>query len=151
VGELVSFSKNKWLYRASIALGAVLVLLVVFGAGFLVGRWSAPPFGPFSPFPRGESFRSGHGAIGTIQEIKGQTITIQTRDGKIQTILVSGETRFDRDFQKISFGDLKINDQIFVIGSPNAEGQINARVIGIANQPARPPHFRDFPSPDGSK
>ncbi len=144
--------QNKWLRRGLIATGAALAIMCVFGAGFVAGRWNASPVGgPFAPPVRGLFFLRGHGAIGVIQEINDQTITLQTRDGKTQTILIDNNTRFDKNFRKISLGDLQVGDQILVIGSPSADGQINARLVGVMDPSSRPFPWRNFPPPGGSK
>ncbi len=133
--------QNTWLRRGLIAAGAALAILCVFGAGFVAGRWNASSLGgPFSHPVRGLFFRGAHGAIGTIQAINDQTVTLQTRDGKTQMISLDNKTRFDKNFQKISLGDLKVGDEILVIGSPGADGQINARLVGVID-----PSSRSFP------
>lgn len=142
--------QNTWLRRGLIATGAALAILCIFGAGFVAGRWNALPLrGPFSPPVRGLFFRGAHGAIGTIQAINDQIVTIQTRDGKTQMILMDNNTRFDKNFQKITLSDLKVGDQILVIGSPSADGQINARLVSVIDPSSRPFPWRNFPPSGG--
>ncbi len=145
-----SFFTNKWLRFSLIGLSGLAVLVLVFGAGFAVGRWNASPFGFFgvsTRAPREFTIRTGHGAIGMIQAIEGQRITIQSRDGKLATILVNNDTKFDKNLEKILFTDLKPNDQIIVIGSPNEDGEINARLIGLVDPSTFRFPFRTMPLP----
>ena len=138
-----SAKKMGWLKNVLVALGVALAIVLVFGAGFVVGRQSASPFRAFPNSAQARN-RSGHGAIGTIQSIEGQKITIQIRDGKTQVILVDENTRLEKKFQKASLADFKVNDQVVAIGSPNAEGEIHARLVGIVDPSFRPPR----PSPN---
>jgi hypothetical protein len=146
----VSNSANqvRWLKSVLVALGIGLAIVFVFGAGFVVGRQSASPFRPFQNSSRAEN-HSGHGAIGTIQSIDGQRMTIQTRDGKTRVILVDETTRLEKKFQKAALTDFKINDQVIAIGSPNANGEIQARLVGIVDSSFRLP--RPSPGSNDSK
>lgn len=151
IGRFESLFASKWLRYGLVAISGLIVLILVFGAGFAAGRWSASPFGQFVRTSRDVTSRSGHGAIGMVQTIDGQKITIQSRDGKLETILVSDDTKFDKNFQKISFSDLKVNDQIVVIGSPNEDGEINARLIGLVDPSTFRLPVRNFPGPTRTK
>ncbi len=154
IARFRSFFANKWLRRGLLALSGLFVLTLVFGAGFAAGRWSTSPFsaaGPIFRVTRSIASKSGHGAIGMIQSIDGQKITIQTRDGKLETILVNDDTRFDKNFEKISFSDIKVSDQIVVIGSPNEEGEIKAKLIGLVDPSTFRFPGRNIPFPTKSK
>lgn len=154
IARFTTYFASKWPRISLIALCGLIAVAVVFGAGFIAGRWSASPFGLFGVFtraPREFTVRTGHGAIGTIQSIEGQRITIQSRDGKLATILVSSETRFDKNFEKIPFSDLKMNDQIVVIGSPNDSDEIKARLIGLVDPSKFRFPVRTVPAPGKSK
>jgi hypothetical protein len=140
---LNSAKKVSRLKSVLVALGAALAIVLVFGVGFFVGRQSTFPLRAFPNSAQARN-RSGHGAIGTIQSIDGQRITIQTRDGKIQVVRMDENTRLEKKFQKASLADFKINDQVVAIGSPNAEGEIQARLVGIVDPSFRPPR----PSPN---
>lgn len=138
MSELGSAKQKSWLKNILVALGVALAMVLVFGAGFYVGRQSQFPLRA-SGNPAQAINRGGHGAIGTIQSIDGQRITIQTRDGKTQVVVVDSETRLEKQFQKASLIDFKIDDQVVAIGSPNAEGEIKARLVGIVDSAFRLP------------
>ena len=134
-----------WLKTILVALGILCAFVVVFGAGFWLGRTSETSFSSVAPYARNPT-RSGHGATGIIQEISDQKIVLRTRDGATQVILVNGETRFDKGFKQVSQSDLKVNDRIIVLGSPNAQGEIVARLVGLVDSDSpRLPH--GLPSP----
>jgi len=101
VSESSRIKKVNWLKTGLLALGILTTIIVVFGAGFWIGRSSVSPFGFFSPVVRSQA-RNHHGATGVIQDISDQRITLRTRDGKTQVILVNAETRFDKGFKQIA-------------------------------------------------
>ncbi|MBI5652515.1 MAG: hypothetical protein HZC40_19015 [Chloroflexi bacterium] len=130
--------KNIWARRGLLILGTGLILFLVFGAGFFVGRWSAQPegraiFSRLSP--------SGHSAIGMIQAIDGQTITLAPREGATQIVLITTDTLIERapKRKKIALADLQVGDRVAVIGAPNAQGQLVARIVSHLVQPTRVP------------
>lgn len=133
---------SQWQRYALLALLGACVLGTVFGAGFFVGRWSArrdlsgaSPLRRFIPVGR-------HGAIGTVVQIEGTTITIQSRDGATQSILTDSQTRIERGATKtvkLTLDDLKVRDQIIVVGTPNAQGQIKANLIRVLPMPVLTP------------
>ena len=130
--------KNIWVRRGLLILGTLLILLFVFSAGFFVGRWSAQPdgrtiFARLSP--------GGYSAIVMIQTIDAQTITLAMRDGTTQTVLITTDTLIERapKRKKIALSDLQPGDRIAVIGAPNAQDQIVARIVSHLVQPTRTP------------
>jgi hypothetical protein len=125
---------------AFFAFVGMLVLGTVFGAGFFVGRWSAR--GQLAPLVQRLIFPTGHGAVGKIKQIETATITLQTRDGAMQTILTDSQTRVERGgpkTTKLNLRDLRVGDQIIITGVPNAQGQIKAKLIRVLNPPALTP------------
>jgi hypothetical protein len=123
---------NKWLHYGCLALVGVVLLGTVLGAGFYVGRRSARSNA--TPVGRRITLPGGHGAVGKIQLIEGTTITLQTRDGAMQIILTDNQTRIERGLTKttkLTLRDLKIGDQIIVVGTSNAQGQITAKLIRV--------------------
>lgn len=127
-------------------IGAVAVLLLVFKAGTLVGfkkaefsyrmgeKYYRSFAGPREGFPenmRGRDFPTGHGTLGEIIKISSSTLVIKDIDGTEKEILISDKTSFRSFREEIRIGDLKLNDRIAVIGSPNEAGQIEAGLIRI--------------------
>jgi hypothetical protein len=131
---------NKWLRVLLIAIGALLVLCICLGAGIFAVRLNNRGVGrPVGLFRRTFSLNSRHGAIGTIQGFDNQTITLILRDGTTQTVLVNNETRIEENRKRITITDVKANDQITVIGSPDSQGQIVARWIHVVRAPSPTP------------
>lgn len=134
---------SHWRRYALFTLIGVCVLGTVFGAGFFVGRWSGRAnLSTTSPLGKAIIPSSGHGAIGRITQIEGTTLTLLSRDGATQTILIENKTRIERGVtrtQKLTLRDLKVGDQIIVVGTPNAQRQIRANLIRVLIAPALTP------------
>lgn len=151
----------KWII---IGLAGVGVIVLIFGAGIFVGgmkarfsyRWAenyhknfAGPREGFmnnlGDFPVGD-FIEAHGSFGKIIKIDGKIIIIQGRENIEKTILIKDDTVVKGIRGDIKPTDLKVDDFITVIGSPNDSGQIEAKLIRILPPPpmsAMPP-FNKF-------
>lgn len=136
----------KWVI---IGLAGFVILILVFGAGMKVGtlkarysyRWAenysknfaGPRNGFFSDwrnFPRGE-FINAHGIFGSIIKIDGNTIITKGRDDVEKTVLVSENTVIQKGRETVKLSDLKADEGIVIIGSPNDQGQIEAKLIRV--------------------
>ena len=141
-------------------IGIIIVLLVTFKAGEFIGfnraefsyRWGENYYrsvaGPKQGIPekiRGQDFLMGHGILGSIIKISSSTLTIKDQDGTEKEILISDKTAVRSFRNEISASDLKIDDQVTIIGSPNNAGQIEAKLIRIL--PPMPPVEPDQENP----
>lgn len=147
-----------------IGLAGFAALLLVFGAGVKVGalkarysyRWAenyhknfaGPRGGFFSDwrnFPQGE-FINAHGVFGSIIQINGDMIIAKDKNNTEKTVLVSDKTIIQRGRETVKLSDLKTDENIVVIGSPNENGQIEAKVIRIfpENRPELPKPSRKW-------
>jgi hypothetical protein len=124
---------NKWVRIILIGVGAALVLCILLGAGVFLVRWGTihmadRPVGLFR-----EIFRltRGYGAVGNIQSINGQNITLLLLDGTTQTVVVGSQTRIEQNRKRLALTDLRVGDRITVVGSPLDGGNISARLIHI--------------------
>lgn len=139
-------------------IGALAILLIVFGAGVFVGtkkadfscQWGenyhrnfgGPRegfFNSFNNFP-GRDLMNSHGVFGQIIKIEGTTLVIKEQNDNMEKIvLVKNDTIIERFRQTIKITDLKIDDHIIAIGTPNNSGQIEAKLIRIMPSPLPPP------------
>ncbi|OGD33556.1 hypothetical protein A2833_00845 [Candidatus Azambacteria bacterium RIFCSPHIGHO2_01_FULL_44_55] len=136
----------KWVI---VGLAGFIVLILVFGAGMKVGtlkarysyRWAenyhrnfaGPRSGFFSDWgnsPRGE-FINAHGVFGLIIKIDGNTIITKGRDDVEKTVLVSENTLIQKGRETVKLFDLKPDESVVIIGSPNEEGRIEAKFIRV--------------------
>ncbi len=162
------FQNHDVLKRIIFGLTKFVVLVLVFGAGVKVGtmkamysyRWAenyhknfGGPRGGFlgdlRSFPQGD-FINGHGVFGSIIKIDGNTIIAKDKDDVEKTILVSDSTIIQKGREKVKLSDLKVDEDIVIIGSPNEEGQVEAKLIrvfdgvvpmGLPFRPSRPVPF----------
>ena len=140
----------KWVI---VGLAGFAILILVFGAGMKVGalkarysyRWAenyhknfaGPRNGFFSDWgnsPRGE-FINAHGIFGSIIKIDGNTIITKGRDDVEETVLVSENTLIQKNREIVKLSDLKPDEGVVIIGSPNKEGQIEAKFIRVLPEP----------------
>ncbi len=135
----------KWVI---VGLAGFVVLALVFGAGVKVGtlkarysyRWAdnyhknfAGPrggfFGDWRRFPAGD-FVGGHGAFGEIIELNDSGFVINGREGVEKIIVTTKETVVKNGAETAADG-LKVGDRVTIIGSPNEQGQIEAKLIRV--------------------
>ena len=135
--KLEKVFKSKFLVGILYGIGIVIVLGLVFSAGVSVGFHKASfgknwgenygrNFGmrPDHPGFMGENFPNAHGAIGKIIKIELPTIIVQDKDNTEKVVLIKDDTKIQKMRENIATNDLKIDDFIVVIGSPNDKGQI---------------------------
>jgi len=137
-----------FLRRLIVGLAVFIVLILVFGAGVKVGTlkarysylWAnnyhknfAGPRGGFlgnwRRFPAGD-FIGGHGTFGEIIEMKDNGFVIKGQENAEKVVIVNQGTSIVEGREVIKDG-LKVGDRVVVIGSPNEEGQIEAKFIRV--------------------
>ena len=79
----------------------------------------------------GRDLPGANGAVGKIVSISLPTIVVASRDGVEKDIVVGTSTVLRRFMDTVSPSDLKVEDFIVVIGSPNGQGQIEARFVRV--------------------
>ncbi len=131
------------------SLLGLVIFLLIFCLGMFVGfkkanfsyQWGenyqrnfAGPRGGFmkiiTPMP-GRDFISGHGIFGPIIDIASSTLVVMGQGEAEKVVAVSEKTVIKRFDQDINFSDLKIDENIVVIGDPNESGQIEAKLIRV--------------------
>ena len=126
-------------YTLGMLAGAVVIAAVF----FFIGRASAKPAMPTSPFGGqggmmqngGMRRNAGNNAMGTILSSDATSITLQTRGGGSKTILISSSTQVLKSAPGTR-GDLANGTNVIVNGTPNADGSISASTVSI--RPADP-------------
>ncbi len=133
----------KWLV---IAMTGLIILLLVFQLGLSVGyrkanfafRWAdnykrdfgGPRIGMLG-FYTGNDFMYGHGVSGTIAKISGNSVIVKTQDNTEKIINVDQDTVLNQAGTYIKLQDLQPDAQIVVIGNPNQDGTIEAKIIRV--------------------
>jgi hypothetical protein len=127
-------------------IGIFIAALIIFQAGMFVGfRRASFSYGLGDNYyrtfggPRGgmmrgflpDDFPESHGVAGKIIKISLPNIFIAGNDGVEKNILISSSTLIREFRQMASPADLKVDDFVVVIGSPNAQSQIDAKFIRV--------------------
>lgn len=131
-------------------LAGLIVVLFIFKVGMVVGsrkadfssRWgekyhqnfAGPRGGFFNDLGR-EDFIEANGVFGQVIKIDGQTLVVKGRDNVERIVLVKEDTAIMRFREKIKPSDLKNDDYVVVIGEPNDNGQIEAKLIRVLPPP----------------
>ena len=144
--DLNKFFQSKTFKTVLCVIGGLIVLLLVFGAGAFVGfkkasfsyQWGenyhrnfAGPRGGFLGDFEGKDFIEAHGIVGQIIKIDGSTLIVKGKDGVEKIVLVSDKTGINNRRETVKVSDLKVDDQVVIIGSPNEQGQIEAKLIRL--------------------
>lgn len=149
--KIVNRDVLKWVI---IGLAGFIIICLVLGVGVWIGaekakfsyRWAenynknfgGPRAGfmnDLGRFPAGD-FIEGHGTFGEIIKINSDLVVKGQGDAE-KIIVVSPETVIQKGRDTIKKEELKVGDNIVVIGSPNESGQIEAKLIRVL--PGPPP------------
>jgi len=146
---LKELSDSKSLRQVILALGIIIFVFLIFAMGVAVGyhkasfsyRWGedyhrnfgGPHGGFFGEPPLGgrDDFANPHGTFGTIASISLPTFIVQGEHDVEKTVLVTNETAIRRFMEQATSSDLTIGERVVIIGEPNAEGQIVAKLIRV--------------------
>ena len=160
--KLKKVFESKILVRILYGVGIFIVIMLIFSAGinvgfrkasfgkswgenynenFGMGRRGTPPSNIGQNWMNGMMgyFPNAHGAIGKIMKLELPSIIMTDKDNIEKSILTKNDTKVEKVREKIKITDLKVDDFIVVIGSPNTQGQIEAKLIRL--MPSPPPGF----------
>jgi len=150
--------QSKPFKRALLLVGLLIVILISFGVGVFVGyhkaqfsyAWSenyhrhfgGPPEGIFgftSPGSPPPEFMNAHGTFGSVLsvDVGSSTITIEGQDKMEKTMSITSSTILREDRETILLGNIPVGSQIVVIGEPDSQGQIEARLVRVLLDPTQ--------------
>ena len=154
----------KWII---VGLAGFVIVILIFGVGMFVGgmkarfsyswaesyhkNFAGPREGFFgdwrNPPPLPGDFIESHGTFGEIIKVNDSDFVIKGRDNIEKLILIKEDTVIEKGRITIKKEELKVGDQIVIIGSPNEQGQIEAKLIRIfdGEDLKTPPSFPRFP------
>ncbi len=160
--DIKNVFESKIAFRILCVLGVIIVSLLIFSAGVTVGFHKASfgrawgdnyehNFGmrPNHPMFGQDNFPNANGAIGKIIKITLPTIIVQDKDNTEKVVLIKDDTKIQKMMSIIKPSDLATDDFVVIIGSPNDQGQIEAKLIRImpAGMPAPLPPQVPAPTP----
>lgn len=143
--KILKIFESKILVGILYGVGIVIGIVLIFSAGVSVGFRKASfgrawgdnyerNFGMMPPGRMGlerDSFPNAHGAIGKIIKIELPTLIVQDKENTEKVILIGDDTRIQKMRESLKINELKINDFVVIIGSPNDKGQIEAKFIRL--------------------
>lgn len=125
-----------------------LVLFFMFNLGIGVGRemerftcnWTASYHKNFGGPQNGflDAWKNqpldminSRGIFGIIIQINGDSLVVQSQDNKEIVVTITSDTVVTKLRDQVGKETLKVNDILVVLGSPNTDGQITAKLIRI--------------------
>ncbi len=142
--DIKKIFESKVSTKVLVVIGVVIVALLIFYAGVAVGflkasfahNWEENYERNFGMRPDSfmfgkDNFPNAHGAIGKVIKIELPTIIVQGIDNTEKVVLINDDTQIQKIKEVVTAPDLKIDDSVVVIGTPNAQGQIEAKLIRI--------------------
>ena len=149
--DLKKVFQSKIVVKILCGIGIAIVALLIFQAGVFVGyykaafsyRWGDNYLsmfgghrkGSFMGMGRDEDFPAAHGTIGKIIKIDLSTLVIEAQDKTERVVAINDDTIIRRFRDTIKTSDLKTDDYVVVIGSPNDKSQIEAKLIRLMPAP----------------
>lgn len=136
-----------------IGIFIAIVAFIIFQSGVAVGERKAsfahrfgdnfernfkdPRGGGFMQrgMPLGAEMPGGHGAVGKIVSINLPLIVVAGPDNLEKTVVVSDTTEIREFRDTLKSDQLSVGDFIIVLGTPNGEGQVDAKLIRLAPPP----------------
>lgn len=138
-------------------IGVLAVLVIVFQAGVFVGfrkvsfgrDWGNNYMMNFGSPHRGPQMMGGNfgdfgnlpnasGAIGKIIKVELPTIIVlDEKDNTEKVVLINEKTEIRKVRDSVTEDELKIDEHVVVIGTPNSSGQIEARLIRFLPAPLK--------------
>jgi len=155
--------KSEKFNKVIAVIGIAAAVLVIFQAGVWFGyRKAAFSFRGGESFYRGFGGRGGHfapglphgdfpdanGSVGQIIKISLPTIMVTGQDKVEKTVLIKSDTIIRQFRDTLKPEDLKVDDNVVVIGSPNDQGQIEAKLIRLMPLPPDRSGRPAWPTPD---
>ncbi|MDO8560617.1 MAG: hypothetical protein Q7R91_00160 [bacterium] len=148
------FLQSKMFKTALYCLAGVIVILMIFQAGIFVGyrkaafsyRWGDNYYRNFGErhgdfmenLPRDKDFSSAHGAMGKIIKIELPTLILAGSDNIEKVIVIKDDTIIRRLKDAIKPEDMKADEFAVIIGTPNENAQIEAKLIRLLPYPPQP-------------
>ncbi len=151
--DLKDIHNSKTVRGIIIGLGVAVLVLGIFKLGQVSGFHKAmfsqrfgdnfnrnfiDPHGGgfFKDFSDRRGPLGGYGAVGKIVSIQLPLIVVAGPDNLEKTILIKEDTLVRQFREEVKVTDLKVGDNIVVLGVPNEGGQIEAKLIRTVPSPS---------------
>lgn len=125
---------------------AIVIVCLIFQAGEIAGFHKASygrdwntnfsrNFGSHTSMLMPDNFPNAHGAFGKIVKVQLPTIIVEDKDMTEKVVLITDKTEIHKMRDTVAKENLTTDMSVVVIGSPNDQGQIEARLIRILPAP----------------
>ncbi len=131
----------------------VVVIIFTFHIGEEFGYKKAESIdhmsnGYYKAFGQGEQKQTGlfgslfddqtgtHGVAGKVINTTATNIIVEDNDGIEKTVIFDSKTIIRKQRKTVEFSEIKDDDFVVVIGSPNNDGKITAKIIRVLPPPA---------------
>lgn len=141
------------------AIGVLIIIFIIFQAGMMAGfrkasfgrDWGDNYAMNFGSPHRGFKMMNGElgdfgnlpnasGAIGKIIKVELPTIIVlDEKDNTEKVVLINENTEIRKVRDSVTSLELKIDEHVVIIGTPNSSGQIEARLIRFLPAPLQTP------------
>lgn len=154
-----NITKTKYFKGVFYVIGALVILITVFSLGIKIGfhkanfsyswgenyerNFGGPRGGMMRNFQgsggiRGRmmggldnNFINPHGTSGVVLKIDNNALVILGNDNNEKTVSVNEKTIIRKPAEVLKLSDIKIGDNVMIIGAPNNVGQIEAKFIRL--------------------
>lgn len=148
--KLNKFVESKGFRNTIYIIGAVFILAFVFQAGMIAGFKKASfgknwgdnyernfgHEGRRDPFMRDmQGMPNPHGAVGKIIKVESSDIVVLDKDQTEKIVVINDNTNIFERKNKLTKDSLTLDKFVVVIGDPNNDGQIEAKLIRIMPSP----------------
>jgi len=144
--DINKFFQSKSFKIIIVCIAVAVSLFFVFSLGVFVGtqkadfsfKWAeqyhrnfaGPANGFFQQF-EGKDFIEHNGVFGKIIKVNEDSIIVNGRNDVEKIILVGEKTTIKSLNNNVNISDLKVDDDVVIIGEPNSDGQIDAALIRV--------------------
>ncbi len=80
-------------------------------------------------------FPNTHGAVGKIIKIELPNIIVQDKGDIEKVVLMKADTKIQKGRESITTNDLQIDNFIVIIGTPNDDGIVEAKLVRVMPAP----------------
>jgi hypothetical protein len=142
-------------FRILCGIGIGIIAMLIFSAGIIVGFHKASfgrawgenynenfgmghriaSMGGIEKTGMMDYFPNAHGAVGKIIKIELPNIIVQDKDNTEKSVLIGADTKIQQGRIDVATADLKIDDFVVIIGTPDDKGIIEAKFIRVLPQP----------------
>ncbi|MBZ4329684.1 MULTISPECIES: DUF5666 domain-containing protein [Myxococcaceae] len=83
--------------------------------------------------------KDGAHVMGTVKEVKQNTLVVETSDGKQQEVMTDPNTRYEKSGVAVTAADLKAGERVVVHGMKMNNGQVHAQLVKFGKPHANGP------------